>query len=834
MSGLFPSSPVQDQITQVNGITYQFDTVKGWLRSTSTFMGINPTNYIYVAKNGNNEYNTGGIGDPFLTIQKAIDIASSGTTIFIYPSTYTENLTLKAGVNITSSTRYSTYITGNHTANFTGTVIIQNIVLNSSSGATLTFSGTGVQNLQFLSSDINSTSGDAINWSNTNSASRIQIIDGSSTVSNSSSTARCFYSTTGASGGLIANRTSFKLNNPDNIALAIGGAVSFTHTSDQVIGQIVVSNTATTAFALIAMTTATVPVFVTNSSNISTLSEVVAITTSTPAFSGAGIFLFFAIGYGSTGTGGSATLNGGAGAIAFEMAPIRFRSSALYGIPQDGIFEYNGSNPYFTVGTARTPIVLNNLGVTGGTTLIGDTASGGNLNLSSTSNATKGKIIVDSDIIGGTTTNTKNIGSATIAMNTVNTRNVASDDALSLNSGGTDKNITLTPSGTGKVNIIGNVDINGKTLFLNTPNLTDIGDANGISFYESNEDYKIGYDSVGGTKGYLRYNVDLVDVGHGHIFSAGDLATGETDLMLVRADGVIGVGTVDLDGTPAIGKLTVKGNTNDGSTNILVGRDSDEVNVFSVDTNGKVTTKEVYANTISTADGVNGYVTMNVGGTRSGFFEWRKGDNTRLGFMGDGEFDVNLALENNANFAVNSSTGGFVAPRMTKAQRLALTGVEGLEVYQTDGNDKGKYIYNGTKWEKISNLAYVKASNTVSVNPTANIVLNFSSGVISNGIKSAVGNGQYELYAGVYEIEAVQVISENEAGIGFQVYNYTTSSYIGDIGNASDVIGSAGVASPCFALLVCTVDTTIGIRCVNDSSTNTAIEGNWLRIRQLA
>jgi len=50
--------------------------------------------------------------------------------------------------------------------------------------------------------------------------------------------------------------------------------------------------------------------------------------------------------------------------------------------------------------------------------------------------------------------------------------------------------------------------------------------------------------------------------------------------------GNIGIGTSDLDGTPAIGRLVIQGSTNDGTTNILVGRDSDNVNVFSVDTNG--------------------------------------------------------------------------------------------------------------------------------------------------------------------------------------------------------------------------------------------------------
>ena len=61
------------------------------------------------------------------------------------------------------------------------------------------------------------------------------------------------------------------------------------------------------------------------------------------------------------------------------------------------------------------------------------------------------------------------------------------------------------------------------------------------------------------------------------------------NLALAPNGGNVGIGTTDLDGTPAIGRLTVKGSTNDGTTNIFVGRDSDEVNVFSVDTDGAVT-----------------------------------------------------------------------------------------------------------------------------------------------------------------------------------------------------------------------------------------------------
>jgi len=169
----------------------------------------------------------------------------------------------------------------------------------------------------------------------------------------------------------------------------------------------------------------------------------------------------------------------------------------------------------------------------------------------------------------------------------------------------------------------------------------------------------------------------------------------------------------------------------------------------------------------------------------------------------------------------------------TEAQRIAMSPTIGYEFYQIDGS-YGKYIYNGTRWDKISNLAYLKASNTATVNPSADTLLNFSVGVVSNGIKTNMGGGRYELYPGNYELMGVQLLNQNDAGISYQFYNYTTFSYIGEQGNAADVIGSAGTGSPAFAILECTVDTQIGLRCSNDSATVTATEGSWLKIRQIS
>ena len=69
------------------------------------------------------------------TIQSAINSASSGDNIFITPGTYTENLTLKAGVNLNAfdcdSSNPTVLIIGNHTFSTGGSFTITNMGLAS-------------------------------------------------------------------------------------------------------------------------------------------------------------------------------------------------------------------------------------------------------------------------------------------------------------------------------------------------------------------------------------------------------------------------------------------------------------------------------------------------------------------------------------------------------------------------------------------------------------------------------------------------------------------------------------------------------------------------------
>ena len=152
--------------------------------------------------------------------------------------------------------------------------------------------------------------------------------------------------------------------------------------------------------------------------------------------------------------------------------------------------------------------------------------------------------------------------------------------------------------------------------------------------------------------------------------------------FLIDSLGNVGIGI----GNPTA-KLEVKATTNDGSTNVFEGKDSDNTTVFEVDTNGKLTTKEVYVNTIVTSDGTNGYVTINSGSVdRTGFFEWKTGNGTRLGYMGDGSDSVILAMDNGAHLKISGYTKlGSDAPAI-KVKKFTFTAAsQGNSVDVTTG-----------------------------------------------------------------------------------------------------------------------------------------------------
>lgn len=124
---------------------------------------------------------TNGSGD-FTTIQAAVTAASSGQTIFIRPGTYTENITLKAGVNLTAfgsdgsaNATGKVIISGTCTLTTAGTVTISGIQLQTNSAALLAVTGTLASVVNLINCYLNCTNNTGITYSSSSASSGINI-----------------------------------------------------------------------------------------------------------------------------------------------------------------------------------------------------------------------------------------------------------------------------------------------------------------------------------------------------------------------------------------------------------------------------------------------------------------------------------------------------------------------------------------------------------------------------------------------------------------------------------------------------------------------------------
>lgn len=137
------------------------------------YRNYSPSNSFTVDKLGN--------GD-FTTIGAALTAAVSGDTIFIRPGTYTENPTLKAGVNLTAFGSDSSLnasgvviINGNCTLSTAGTVTISGIMLQTNSAPCLTVSGSVTSVVNLNNCYINALNNTAISFSSSSASSQINI-----------------------------------------------------------------------------------------------------------------------------------------------------------------------------------------------------------------------------------------------------------------------------------------------------------------------------------------------------------------------------------------------------------------------------------------------------------------------------------------------------------------------------------------------------------------------------------------------------------------------------------------------------------------------------------
>lgn len=108
------------------------------------------------------------------TIASAITAASSGETIFIRPGTYTENLTLKAGVNLTAydcdAGNSTVKIVGKLTATFTGTVVITGIRLQTNGDFAIESTGVNAAVVSLNRCFLQCSNNTGLSGSNTNAS----------------------------------------------------------------------------------------------------------------------------------------------------------------------------------------------------------------------------------------------------------------------------------------------------------------------------------------------------------------------------------------------------------------------------------------------------------------------------------------------------------------------------------------------------------------------------------------------------------------------------------------------------------------------------------------
>lgn len=123
---------------------------------------------------------TAGLGT-HTTIASALTSAASGDTIFVMPGTYTENPTLKAGVNLSAyscdAMTPNVTISGNCTFSTAGTISITGINLQTNSGACLTVGGSAVSIVNISNCNLNALNTTGLSYTTTNASSKVFIFN---------------------------------------------------------------------------------------------------------------------------------------------------------------------------------------------------------------------------------------------------------------------------------------------------------------------------------------------------------------------------------------------------------------------------------------------------------------------------------------------------------------------------------------------------------------------------------------------------------------------------------------------------------------------------------
>lgn len=202
-----------------------------------------------------------------------------------------------------------------------------------------------------------------------------------------------------------------------------------------------------------------------------------------------------------------------------------------------------------------------------------------------------------------------------------------------------------------------------------------------------------------------------------------------------------------------------------------------------------------------------------------------------------GSIGVNSTPSEQAVLDISSTTKGILFPRMTKAQRLLITPIEGLEVYQIDSGP-GKYIYSNGAWVQISGFDYALfRPNSDQSSVSANTIVSWS---LSSGNMSLISNGVTLEGGKTYMVEHDQALLLSTSSditfaicddLGNTLANQSYSRMTSVTSATHSAINSSGQM-----LFTPAVDTIIKIKCQTISSGTCTVkqDGSYFKITQLA
>ena len=185
------------------------------------------------------------------------------------------------------------------------------------------------------------------------------------------------------------------------------------------------------------------------------------------------------------------------------------------------------------------------------------------------------------------------------------------------------------------------------------------------------------------------YSLGLLGTESNHNFG---IYTNNAQRMLFIASGNALIGTGDDDGTPATGRLVVQGSTNDGTTNVFVGRDSDGANVAWLDTNGVLQAIGGLVAGLDAATNTAGTLKMFAAGANAYYNTFTSGENTA-----NATYTLPVAMPAYSGYVLACTDAG-VMSWASNGANLALSNLASVAINTTllPGSNDGAGLGNGT------------------------------------------------------------------------------------------------------------------------------------------